>query len=435
MNNNNIPEKNAVFLFRQALKYVLFTVVLIVFGCAGEMQAQSIRCLYVDSSVTVSGNGNSWANAFKDLSEALTAAAQRRGIDSILVAKGTYYPSAIAGDGASNRDKAFVLLPNVSIIGGFPSGGGTWYQRMLPAPGQAWSGSILSGDIDRNDVLNNGISTIIKGSNAYHVVIAAVYAGVAIDGFTITGGNADAYVGDITVNSFDIDRYNGGGLYNISSSPAIFNCMFAGNRARDGGGGVLTNVYQRDKNDLTCINCYFLGNESGAGGAIRSNFSRLHVINSVFSGNVARYEGGAIQNIGENADITNCTFSANSGPAIRHILTKPTFNGPRMAITNSIIYGNLGGLSAQIGRYVVTYSLVQGYRVALEALEPGNIDGNTDPLFVNASGGDYRLRSGSPVINAGNNTAVPPKYTTDIAGHPRIQGGRVNMGAYEGVGE
>jgi hypothetical protein len=207
--------------------------------------------------------------------------------------------------------------------------------------------------------------------------------------------------------------------------------MFAGNRARDGGGGVYTSIYEGNRNDLTLINCFFFGNSATYGGAITNGYSRLHIFNSVFSGNTAR-DASAIENIYESADITNCTFSANNGSTIRHTQVKPPHR--HVAITNSIIYGNNVGFSSIIGRYVVTYSLMERYKVAMEVLEPGNIDGNTDPLFVNPSGGDYRLKSGSPAINAGNNKAVPPNHT-DIAGHLRIQGGRVNMGAYESVVE
>jgi hypothetical protein len=58
----------------------------------------------------------------------------------------------------------------------------------------------------------------------------------------------------------------------------------------------------------------------------------------------------------------------------------------------------------------------------------GNISAN--PLFQGRT--NYRLQSGSPAIDAGDNSApdLPP---VDITGHPRIQNGVVDMGAYEFV--
>jgi predicted outer membrane repeat protein len=59
-----------------------------------------------------------------------------------------------------------------------------------------------------------------------------------------------------------------------------------------------------------------------------------------------------------------------------------------------------------------------------------NIQTGLDPLFVNPDSGDFRLQSCSPLIDAGNNTYITG-ISTDIAGAPRIQGGTVDIGAYE----
>jgi hypothetical protein len=58
----------------------------------------------------------------------------------------------------------------------------------------------------------------------------------------------------------------------------------------------------------------------------------------------------------------------------------------------------------------------------------GNI--SADPLFVNTVNSNYQLQSGSPAINAGDNNA-PDLPRKDLADHPRIVGGSVDMGAYE----
>jgi hypothetical protein len=105
-------------------------------------------------------------------------------------------------------------------------------------------------------------------------------------------------------------------------------------------------------------------------------------------------------------------------------------------LRNCILWANLGDAdgdsggpftdeSAQIdddgtGTVTVGYSLVQGWTGALGGT--GNIDG--DPLFVDVDGADevagtedddLRLLPGSPCIDAGNDTVVPPD-TTDLDG-------------------
>jgi hypothetical protein len=57
---------------------------------------------------------------------------------------------------------------------------------------------------------------------------------------------------------------------------------------------------------------------------------------------------------------------------------------------------------------------------------------NVDPGFVNAASGNYRLATGSPLINAGDPAGPSVGASlTDLAGNPRVQFGRLDVGAYE----
>src|SRR5690606_20068338 len=103
-------------------------------GAYEKLACPSFTKIYVDSSIAVSGNGGSWATAYKHLSSALEAADQCAGIDTILVAKGTYYPAGVQYD--TDRDKTFLIARGgLKVYGGFPSGGGSFAQRTLSATG------------------------------------------------------------------------------------------------------------------------------------------------------------------------------------------------------------------------------------------------------------------------------------------------------------
>lgn len=61
-----------------------------------------------------------------------------------------------------------------------------------------------------------------------------------------------------------------------------------------------------------------------------------------------------------------------------------------------------------------------------------NIDAkDIDPLFVDATNGNFKLNSNSPAIDAGNNNLVPTGIQTDLNGNQRIYNSVVDLGCYE----
>jgi hypothetical protein len=158
--------------------------------------------IYVDASAAGANDGTSWANAYTQLSSALAAAQSGQ---QIWVAQGAYKPTA-----GSDRAICFALKSGVKLYGGFPSGGGdgTFAARNVTA-----YPTILSGDI--------GV-TGDTSDNSYHVVYASnVDAAALLDGFTITGGNA---------NGAGNTSY-GGGVYLYKSPVTIQNCAVQNNTA------------------------------------------------------------------------------------------------------------------------------------------------------------------------------------------------------------
>ena len=106
-------------------------------------------------------------------------------------------------------------------------------------------------------------------------------------------------------------------------------------------------------------------------------------------------------------------------------------------LTNCILWGDSPQeIFSSSGTPSVTYCDVQGGW-------PGQGNINADPRLMFVPGGNLRLRHGSPCIDAGNNSAVPPGITTDLDGNPRFVDDPatpdtgsgsppiVDMGAYE----
>ncbi|MHC4696777.1 MAG: right-handed parallel beta-helix repeat-containing protein, partial [Planctomycetota bacterium] len=221
----------------------------------------------------------------------------------------------------------------------------------------------------------------------------------------------------------------GGGMNNERGSPAVTNCTFSRNTANTAAGG----MNNHNCTDLIVTNCTFSGNTSGnRAGGMYNHYSDPIVTNCAFSGNAAADYGGGMYNIYSSPVLANCTFSGNSADDFYGGAMDGLGAGTNPILTNCILWANTAPTDAQIhGPATVTYSCIDGGW-------PG--DGNTidNPLFVrdpydggdgwgddpatpgldegaNDDYGDLRLQRGSPVIDAADNTAVPPD-TADLDG-------------------
>ena len=290
---------------------LVMTVILLGFGCT----IAAGGTIYVDASASGSNDGSSWADAYNNLQDALAVAQDG---NDIWVAEDTYKP---AGPGGS-RTATFQLISGVEIYGGFAGGESTLGERDWQT-----NETILSGDLNGNDV---GFTN--NGENSYHVVTGSwTEPNAVLDGFTITGGNA---------NGSAPDNW-GGGMYNFNfgSSPTVTNCTFSGNSAGDvgdGGGGGMYNFF---KSNPTVTNCTFSGNSvdfPNTGGGMYNEDSSPTVTSCTFSGNSAGSGGGMYNRNSSRPTVTDCNFSGNSGSGMSNKAnSNPT-------VTNCMFSGNLG---------------------------------------------------------------------------------------------
>ncbi len=182
------------------------------------------------------------------------------------------------------------------------------------------------------------------------------------------------------------------------------------------------------------------GSGIGSGGAIYASESQLNVTHTILDRNQG-VRGGAIHQIGSgaSAEISNSLVYSNTsttgfGAGIRteagtftvnHVTLAHNQNGAGYSqsgttgfVSNSIAWGNaMGGFWVASGSLDGTCSIDQS----------GNAGLSVDPLFVAPGAGEnYRLRSGSPAIDACT-TGLSP----DLDNVPRVTGSGYDMGAYE----
>ncbi|MFZ5920951.1 MAG: BMP family ABC transporter substrate-binding protein [Chloroflexota bacterium] len=311
----------------------ILSLILSLIGGTSTVSAQSPGVCHVDADAVGVNDGSSWADAYVDLQSALGDSA----CVEIWVAAGVYKPGS-----GTNRSASFQLSSGVGLYGGFA---GTETERDQ----RDWQAnvSILSGDIDNNDLNDDGnfiAESIddIQGDNSYHVVVGSGTDNTAVlDGFVVTAGE--------TLLQWNVyPNSNGGGMFNENGSPTISHVTFSGNSGAWGGG--MENRYSNPVlTDVTFVgNACHWDTAWGWGGGML-NYASSPILNDVrFISNSVYQDGGAMNNgAGSNPQLTNVTFIGNSAHGGGGIFN----NGSSPTLTNILFLGNHADSAAGMVNY------------------------------------------------------------------------------------
>ena len=324
----------------------------------------------------------------------------------------------------------------------------------------------------------NGL--VISGCNVMDntAVNGGIGAGMLVDGGTMTvenslfRGNETDYLGggmaftgcNATVRDCVIEEGEavyGGGLY--ADGGAVFErCVIRNNNAfspfdptgatRGFGGGIYTKdgpIFREcDIVDNTGVNSGGMANE----GTLGSSYYNCRFLRNTSSGG-----GGAAAIIQQGTLFAGCLFLGNNAfsSPVMYLRSFPQLSS--VTFVNCTVVDNGTGQAAVniAGTALVLNSIFRNPGDEFSGNFPGvgwsNVEGytgglfnvNADPMFVDPPSGDYRLRAGSPCIDAGRNDQVPLDLLDDLAGEFRylddpstIDSGVgpapvVDMGAYE----
>jgi len=251
------------------------------------------------------------------------------------------------------------------------------------------------------------------------------------------GINCNSFNGTINNNviKYNTASYRGGGLRFTSSAATITNNLIANNKTTYTG-----NVYYR-----------------GGGGIFYMNYEVSTFINNIIVNNQSGYYGGGINIYSDakpefyNNTIANNYSSQYGGGLITSSNSDPIFK-------NNIFYNNSAG-NFLGGNEVNLYDVASDPKFYNCLIKGGTLDFrgtgsllnyngvyndnlDNDPLFNNPSSGsgvaydglaaNWYIDSLSPCINSGLSDVSGLGLTsTDYAGNPRINKGRIDIGAYE----
>ncbi len=275
----------------------------------------------------------------------------------IWVSGGPFYPDEGAEATDGNRAETFYLRPGLAIYGGFAGREDYLSERPSVDSGDPDTLSVLTGDIDKDGVVDNDNTLhIVSGS---HCDRSAVLDGFHIkDGFVnILGDPGFPNGAGLAVGGNDVDgptirncRFEdniaerGAGAYIYKADTLFENCWFEDNYAGYHGGAVRTSGSDDDspiRGDTIFLRCTFVGNVAGGtgtddgGGAIHASNCAPTILNCRFYGNKA---GESVSSLGKGGAIhVHCDESTVSAGAPGQA------NGT--TVTNSVFSGNLASHS------------------------------------------------------------------------------------------
>ena len=424
-----------------------FYMLLLFLGSSLGITAQT-KIYYV--SPTGGGDGTSW-EATTTLQTALQNAVAGdqiwvQGFEQVTSADQLYIAPA---DG-------FSVKSGVQLYGGFKGDETNVNSReTLGKPYQMKYRSVLSGDIGKNDVVDNTNlifpANTTRSDNATHVldVDMAPASGsnkntspTIINGFSIGNGHADGSGekgGGIYIHGDNTD----GGIFRIER------CFLLNNYATQGGAIYVAAEVKNVNNSTSLVNqCVVYNNAAGERAAVENAGGGIYLAGeaTVVNSSIFNNENGGLR-LADGAEIVNCTVARNTSGGIDMIDNNATgYN-----VANTIIWGN-STLSTQ---YRPKFKNSAFHEVESDDSD-GNIyltaenNGSADaPMFDAPSvktsyDRDFNWRQtayplwswnvieGSTVIDKGDNDFYQATYgSEDMAGNQRQDGDVIDIGAYE----
>jgi predicted outer membrane repeat protein len=293
----------------------------------------------------------------------------------------------------------------------------------------------LSDDITINGNTMGGAKSeiTISGNNASRIFdVVGAGVDVALNSLTLTNGGTSTLAGgaikvgaggtqtlainDTTIMNSTAGR--GGALFaSVGTQVSLTNALILGNTATSYGGG----IYVKD-GSLAMTNTTVTNNSAnGDGGGIDINGNVVvNILNSTITGNRANADGAGTAFTGGGLDI----FTPAANVILTNTVVADNFAG--VGTTESDVFGTVDTANNSV--FGTAAAITAGTANQLNIADVG-----LGPLALHG-GSTATLNIISPtsvLINAGVNAAVTT--TTDANGAPRIDSGRVDVGATEYV--
>ncbi|MDR1335619.1 MAG: sulfatase-like hydrolase/transferase [Tannerella sp.] len=333
-------------------------------------------------------DGSSWEDA-TTLARAVALAGTLTGNPQLWLKAGAY-PVA-----------ASINFDNLAIYGGFA---GT--EEQLSERDWSLNPAIIDGGGAvsplRNSNLSGTVSSLLDGVTVQNGVNQTGASGNGNGGGMIVGNGA-VIRNCIFRNNRTQNGTNGAALHCNNGSATVENSLFVNNTSSGNGGAMQVGGGA----SVTVVNCTFANNKSvkpGGGIGLGTETSSLTVVNSIAYNNMY---GEAYNSYGQNDNVNGGGTVISRHSAIESASTKFTDGD-------------------DVAHVFLTRDAAPGFAAPATIVGYTADAGEIAQIFA----ASWQLADGSPCIDAGD-AGYAAEIAFDLAGKTRVQGVRVDMGAYE----
>jgi uncharacterized repeat protein (TIGR01451 family) len=287
--------------------------------------------LYVDKNAPDGGSGISWETAYNDLQDALTRAGTTHCSFNwvIYVAQGTYAPQ--------DTENGFVLPENISVYGGFPTGGCDFADRN-PKLYETTLTGLIDEETIADSVVSMGEDTLLSGCTVT-MALASAISGEGVD-FAIEHCvvkdnfqlGINAVNGNVSVQWCKISENGTTGMYHsgVSFTLAVDNSHFM----RNGEYGInCVNSTPTIKNSIVSESSL---TEQGRAGIHMDNPTYVPIL---YNCTIANNKAQGVY-FSDNADATGDPNNLDYPDLQNSIVYYNNLSGPQMTGINADLHAN-----------------------------------------------------------------------------------------------
>lgn len=226
---------------------------------------------------------------------------------------------------------------------------------------------------------------------------------IAIEDFSIRGNTCNYYGGAFYISRSFVTLKRGTFDNNQATGIVAINTFGT-------AGAIFVEGINPGDSNMKLENVIFSNNKAGYGGALTEQNTPVQCVNSTFVNNIGTIDGNLFSGYNGSFSMKNVIIDTpENGFSAVHTFPASANNNPNFTIQQSLVTTGFSPVFTNLG----------------------NVQLNTDPLFIDKPNGNYNITACGPAVDAGLNSYLDPTTTLDAGDNTRIKNNIVDLGALE----